>query len=608
MPTPKKPNPTRSKTPLSKKPSLALLLGTAGVFVLGGAVAWVVLRRQPSATNVPLGAELVPQDALIAISVSTNPDQWEQLQKFGTPQTRASLNQGLQQLRDRVLDANGYSYEEDIQPWVGEEAMLALLPKLPGEDIPTPEPVPSPSPSPTENNGDNDPSDNPAGSEGAVGSTAPQQPMLAVLPIARPENARNLLNEANLSGKPLVERTYNGIVIRETQNTTEQNLSFAVFDARFLAIANNSRAIEEAVDTFQSGESIVETPGYASSLQQIQAPEPLARLYVNIPVAAAFAAAGSSRPGTPENLGQMQQNQGLAATIKLEADGVLVKGVSWLKPDSNKTLTVENNARTMPSRLPANTSLMISGGNLQRLWQDYAQGAAANPIAPIPPERLQQGIQSSLGMDWEQDFLAWMDGEFAIALVPANQDEAEPFVAALAILAQTNDRRAAETAMKKLDAAMEENQGFTVAPAQIAGKDVVNWTSQFGGLTATRGWLDGNIAFLVLGAPVAETIVPKPEESLAESDFFQRAVPTELEPNNGHFLADLDRASANIFSIVQLPPGLRTLTGGIRSIGVTAAVSNDRATRYDVFVSLKKSDEPVPVPTLSPSPSPDESP
>ena len=597
MPTSEKPTPARLK-----KSSLALLLGTAGVFILGGAVAWVVLRRQPSSSQIPLGAELVPQDALIAISVSTDPNQWEQLQKFGTPQTRASLNQGIEQLRDRVLDANGYSYERDIQPWVGEEAMLALLPKLPNEDIPTPEPVPAPSPNQAGGAQPPNGAGTPPETEGTPGPTAPQQPMLAVLPIARPERARDLLADSKLQDQPLTERNYKGIVIRETQKTADQTLSFAVFDARFLTIANNSRAIEEAIDTFQSGESIVETAGYGESLQQIQAEQPFARLYVNIPMAAAFAAAGSSRPGTPENLAQLQQNQGLAATINLQSDGILIKGISWLKPGSKKTLTVENKARTMPSRLPANTSLMISGGNLQRLWQDYAQGAAANPIAPIQPNRLQQGIQSSLAMDWEQDFLAWMNGEFALALVPANQDGSDPFVAALAILAQTNDRRAAETALKKLDAAMSEKQGFKVSEAQIANQDVINWTSQFGGLTATRGWLDGNVAFLVLGAPVAESIVPKPAQPLAESDFFQRSVPDGLDPNNGHFFVDLDRASANIFSIVQLPPGLKTITNGIHSIGVTAAVSSSRSTRYDIFVALKKADEPVPVPTLTPSP------
>ena len=572
-------NSDRNSPPVPRKPSLLLPLGAAVLFIVGGAVAWAILRGKPRPGELPSGAELLPQESLISVSISTDPAQWQKLQKFGTPQTRAFLNQNLEKLRDRIFEDSGYTYEQDIQPWVGEEAMLALLPQSQDAAPLTP------------------------GEKSSQPGLTNQQPLVMVLPIANPNRARELLaNPQQRQTRKQVERTYKDITIQEIQGLSQQNLSIAVLGRRFLAIATHPRAIEQTIDAFQDKTSLAATPGYIEALRQIQSDRPLARIYVNVPAAATLAAANSANPATPGNLAQRQQNQGLAATISLEPDGILFKGISWLKPTSEKTLIVENKARNMQRRFPADTALMISGGNLQRLWQDYVQGATANPLTPIQPKRLENDIQSSLGMDLATDFLPWMAGEFALALIPTLPEQNNPFAAALVIMVQVSDRRAAEAALEKLDEAMQDIHSFEIDPVQLGNQPAVSWTSKRGIPTATRGWLDGNIAFLTLGAPIADTLVPQPANTLAENDLFLKTVPADLEPNNGHFFLDLDRATAYILSMIRLPPGQKILTTGIRSIGVTAAVSGERTTRYDVFVTLKKVNEPPSAPTPAPSP------
>ncbi|WP_052128404.1 DUF3352 domain-containing protein [Neosynechococcus sphagnicola] len=75
---------------------------------------------------------------------------------------------------------------------------------------------------------------------------------------------------------------------------------------------------------------------------------------------------------------------------------------------------------------------------------------------------------------------------------------------------------------------------FQIKPATLNGLEVVNWASQDGRLTATHGWLDGNVAFLTVGAPIADTLTPRPKANLADSPLFHTGVPRELTPNNGH--------------------------------------------------------------------------
>ena len=123
---------------------------------------------------------------------------------------------------------------------------------------------------------------------------------------------------------------------------------------------------------------------------------------------------------SPAQIAARQQRQGVAATVSLEPDGIRFKGISWLKPNSTQKNEVENASSRLPRRLPADTLLMISGDNLARLWQDYAQGADSNPLALMPPTYLSGGLKATIDMNLEEDLLPWMGGEFLFALIPAS--------------------------------------------------------------------------------------------------------------------------------------------------------------------------------------------
>ncbi len=509
---------------------------------------------------MPIGANIIPQDALLTLSVSTDQSQWQQLRQFGTPQTQAELDKNLVQLRDRLLTSNGYNYQQDIQPWVGKEVTIAVLS--------TPTPTQN-SPTPSVSN--------------------KQQSVVLVLPIDNSARAKQLLEEP----KPLkqgkwIASTYKGVQIRETQGLSSENYSATVLDGRFLVVTNNLQATERAIDTYKDGVSIATTPGYTEAIRKIKASAPFAQLYVNVPAAARVAATNSARPISPQALAQLQQNQGLATTMTLEPEGVRFKSISWLKPNSDQKYVVENKADKMQSRLPAQTLMMLSGGNLQRLWQDYVQGAQSNPLTPIPPESLRSGVQSLTGLNLEQDLLDWMGGEFSLSLVPSFPKGGSPknFALSLVLMIQTSDRSRAEKSFQQLDQVISRQYQFLVQKVKVSGQEVVNWIGPYGTLTATHGWLDGNVAFLTLGAPVADQIVPKPSTMLANTEQFQKTVPS-VSPNNGQFFLDVER-TAKTFPLPQLSSVQRTLVEAMSLIGVTTAVSDEHSIRYDIFVSLKK--------------------
>jgi hypothetical protein len=556
-----------------KKPSLVLTLSSAGLLIGGGVAAYLLLTQGKSLTrDLPVGANIIPQDALFAVSLTTDAGQWQQLREFGTKETQAELDQNLVQLRDRFLTNNGYDFQKDISPWVGEEVTVAIL--APEVSKPAPKPV---------------------ATDGIAASS--QQSMIVVLPVKDQQKAATILAQPKIKSGKWIERTYEGITIKETDSTSKEKFSAALLEENYLVITDNPKATERAIDAFKNKTTLATTPGFAENFSKIANYRPFARLYVNVPYSARIAAASPKRQLPAQVLTQLQNNQGLASTITLESEGIRAKSVSWLNPNSPRDLVVENNAGKMQNRLPAETLLMLSGGNLQRLWADYVLTSQGNPLSPVAPEQLRSGVKSLTSFDLDRDLLSWMDSEFSISLVPTTpkSGSGEDVRAALVFMVQARDRPKAEAFLNQLDEVMRSQYQFQIQPATVGGKPIVNWTGPFGALAASHGWLDGDVAFLAFGTSITDQFVPRPNNTLASSSPFQNTVPS-LGSTNGQFFMDVERTIKN-FPLPNIFPNQPALLQATRSIGVTSSISDRRTSRYDIFVALKKGEKPAPLPT-----------
>jgi hypothetical protein len=570
-----------------KRPALLLLSGAAIALIAGGIGAYWLLARRLPAGGLPVGTDVIPQTALMTLSFSTDEGQWRDLRQFGTPETQESLNQTLADLRDRLLTANGFDYERDIQPWVGDEITVAFLsPSQPAEDSESEPPILEPQQSP--------------------------QSAVMILPIADPAQAQQILAaprpEQNTTP---TERDYQGVQIREFEGT-DATYSAAVLDNRLVVIATEDEAIEQVIDTSKGEASVAQTPGYGQAQRQISAPQPFARLYVNAPAARAIATAGSPQALPPQNLTPLQNNRGIAATVNLEPEGLRFQGIAWLDPEGELTYQVENGSDTMPSLLPAETLMMASGGNLQRFWQDYSQRADGNAISPISPNNLRTVLQELTGLNLDEDLIAWMGGEFSLSVIeiPASAEPAAPGLAGAGVLmmVQASDRAAADATLTQLDEVMSDRYRFQVEETSVEGQPVIRWTSPLSGLTITRGWLEGDVAFLAFGENLAQTILPQPETALADTDLYKQTIDPEFDPNNGHFFVDVDRllSEDSPVPVPNLPPANEAFVQAIRTIGVTAAIRDKYSTRYEVHVRLEKAGDPgeLPPPATPSPPSP----
>lgn len=553
---------------IKKRVPILIAAGTAIALAGGGGAAYWWMQQRVPVGELPVGVDLVPQNALATISFTTNEGQWRRLRQFGTTQTQAAFDRSLAEWRDRLLSANDLNYNKDIRPWIGDEVTIAFL---------------SPSnPNPTASPSEQAPID------------AEQTPVI-LAPIANPGRAQQVFSNRQSGAQT---REYKGESIGSIQSDGK-SYAYTVVDDRLIVVSPDAKAIEQVIDTEQGGASIVKTPGFAQAVNRLETPQPFARMYVNVPVANAILATSAAQPLPTQTLTPLQRNQGIVATATLESDGIRFQGTSWLDPQGDLRNRVTNSAERMPSILPANTLMMTSGGNLKQLWQDYSDRATAP--SNISPDRFRQAIRSTTGLDLDKDLIEWMNGEFAIGLLPITQTGTAQSAGAM-LLVQASDRRAADAALTKLDEAMRTRYQFQVSEATVGGKPVVNWVSPFSAIRVTRGWLDGNVAFLALNGAIAESILPQTNTPLAADPTFQAAISSTLNPNNGHFYVNLDRLTqqdAPFLLFPLLPQQTTQFVQAIQSIGATGAMVDDRTTRYDILVRLRKNEDikPLPSPT-----------
>lgn len=595
-----------------RKSALLLTLGSAAGFAVGGMIAWTLLQKRPTLVGMPIGADVIPQDAAVTVAFSTDKGQWQQLRRFGTAASQAALDQRLAGLRDQLLTANGLNYPRDIQPWVGSEVTAAVLLPPAAAKAAAVQPY--------------DP---------AALATAGQSTVM-VLPIADPAKAQQILAQPKTAaGQDWVDRDYKGIKLREVHGRQTKAYAATVLDNRFVVVANDSKAIERVIDTFKGQPSVAQAPGYSQALSHIAATSSFMQVYVNLPGATALTSSNKSLPIPPQLFSLLRPNQGLAATMSLEPEGLRVQAVSWLAANRKTRFQVENKAERMPLLLPSETLMAVSGGNLKQSWQTFSQPAEANdpPLPPgqlLNPDSIRRSVNSLTGLDIDQDIMPWMDGEFALALVSApaaapsssagSPAESPPAAgpsptstagaarAGLLLLTQTPDRKAAEQTFKQLDQLMKTRYRFQVSETQVGGKPATSWVSPFTALNVTHGWLEGNVAFLAIGADLASTILPAPAQPLTANPFFRQTDSADLKPNNGHFFLEVDRLvkpDAKL-PLPQLPAETQSLLAAIRAIGLTAALQDGRTTRYDLRLVLRQGDapKPLPAPSLEALPSP----
>ncbi len=533
----------------------------AVALVAGSIAAYMYFFKGPNGdvSGALSSAKLVPDNALMATFISTDPQAWSQLQKFGTPEAQKIVTKSLQNITDKTLTENHLSYEKDIKPWIGG-VMIAVIPPTPVK--------------PTQ-------------------ATPPKTEVQNVLIVVGIRDKISALNFANKlkedKSAKFQEKDYKGEKIIESNNNGKATYS-AVLDDH-LVVAPEKRSVEQAIDTYKGQPSFANKEGVNNLLTEgVGVENTLAQIYVPdyASTMQMLAANPNSAQLPPQTLTQLKQVKSVVAGVGVDNAGLRLKARASLDPKAIKFEYQTTNAKVV-SQFPLDTIALINGQGISQSWSTLVEQSKNNP-------QFQDGLNQArsqlktVNLDLDKDIFSWMDGEFGFGLIPSNQGFLQGIGFGGAFVFDTSDRKTAVATLTKLDTLAKTNS-LSIAQRNVGGKQITDWQAPQGALIS-HGWLDNNRVFIALGSPLVEPLSTSTGDHLNNSPTFKAVTSTLQQPNSGYFYVDMDKTMSlvNRFaSQTQQPitPEASAILNSIRGLGVTATQPDKSTSQVEMLLGLK---------------------
>ena len=552
--------------PESKLKLLFPAISTA-IVVVGGIAAYVYLKAPLGDTSSPISsAKVVPANALMATYLNTDPQSWDKLQQFGTPQAQKILAKILQDINKEMLNDIDISYETDIKPWIGG-VMIAVLPPTPTTPNPSIPPI----------------------------QVQPETNILLVVGIKDKLNALNFANKLKEQKNTQIEESdYKGQKIIGSKNKSKSTY-ITVLNNTHILVAPEKQTVEKAIDTYKGEPSFASKEGASSILAKgVDVENSLAQIYVPdyANMAQQLAAFNTqARPLRPQTLAQLQQVKSLVAGVGVDDAGLRLKAVVNLDPQLSK-FQYQSTPSNIVGKFPSDTIAVVTGQNINRSWQTFLEQSQDYPEFKQAVEQTRGQLKQFVNIDLDKDIFSWMNGEFAFGAVKSSQGGLANVGFGGAMVFDTSYRKTAETTFTKLDD-IAKKQSFKVVQRNIAGKNITEWQIPFQGALVSHGWLDQDTVFVALGGPVGETIADNKGQTLDNSDTFKTVTGSLPKPNGGYFYLDMDNTTSIITRFATagqpLPPDISAILGSIRGLGVTFNSPNKSTAQMEMLLALKSS-------------------
>jgi hypothetical protein len=578
-----------------KKSSLVVPLVGAAVVIAGGVGAYLYTKSGPGLTPgaQTATAEVVPSNAFMAISISTDENAWSQLEQFQTPETKQIFDEAIANLKTEAFKDSDFNFDEDIKPWAGEVMIALLPPTAPQAQLPTNQsnqlryvPVIDGKIAQAEPE-----APAPDAIEPAPSAAEPEPSLIMVVQVEDKASAANFANKVKeKSGEPN-KLDYNGYEINTYADPDGGDPTSTVLIGDYLVISPQTALLEQSIDTFKSGNSFaseinpgaleienpliqVYMPKFADSIEQIVAINPDA---AEIP---------------PQSLEQLRQIQSISMGVGVESAGIRLKAITNLDPNALEA-KYESAPGTVINQFPAETFALITGSNLKARWQQFVNDAAKTPEINDGLQQVREQIQANLQLDLDKDIFGWMDGEFAIGAITNNEGILQQFGAGITLVFKTSDRPTAEATLSKLEEVVVAQSGGSIAvntKEAANGVAITEWVAQGAGNVFGYGWYEPDALFLAIG-PLADVMATKPANPLTSDPNYKTIIDSLAKDNIGYFFLDMEKTWALAQPKIppaEVTPEAQAVINTIRGIGVTASMPDKTTSKFELLLALKK--------------------
>ncbi|NEU77549.1 DUF3352 domain-containing protein [Nostoc sp. UIC 10630] len=538
--------------------AIALLIAIAGFY-------WFFAKSPANliaSTSEPGAAIFVSKLSPAMVSLLTNPDRLQALER----------ERELSKLKTSLFAKSGIDYKQDVQPWLGNEITLAITTL----DI------------------DRDPENG-------------QQPgYLLALATKQPEKSREfvelLFSKRALSGATLDVEEYKGVkLIYDNSQPEKDLLAGAVVGEGFVLFANDPKVLKDAINNVQAPDlNLTSSPEYQKATKELPKGG-LAVAFLNLPVVAKWQGLELSEQLYNSEIISLALNPKglLAETTFLTSSEILTPSTTLSKP-------VE-----ALQYVPASAGLVISGSNLSnlgesdlaKLWKQATAtiyGSGEDVVSRLAKPLVD--VQKRWGINLPEDIFSWVQGEYAIALLPEKEQTTPHWIFVV------EKSESVEQGIARLDAIASSN-GLSINPLTIDKQKVSAWTelttaakksdakegASFSIETKVRGLHTtlGNYEIFTSDLETINEILTTKDNSLIDNPNFQDSIAAIPLPNQGYIYLDWTK-SQNLLErqvpILKLVEVLgKPFFDNLRSLTVSSYGTDTRSLKGGVFFQLKNS-------------------
>ncbi|MGL5078453.1 MAG: DUF3352 domain-containing protein, partial [Waterburya sp.] len=413
--------------------------------------------------------------------------------------------------------------------------------------------------------------------------------LLVVLGIKNKLKALSFLKKIEKQEKQYLEKIdYQGVTIFENTNL-KKKIPYAALVDNKLIISEDYQSIEQAIDAYQNKDSLANLDNAQQIFsQQTDIKNPLAKIYFTN-------YAGLIETFAPPealwgiNIMLLKDQKPMVMAIGTKEKALHFQSIIDFNFQS-KALDDKSRKNKLLDDFPENTIALISSQKINHIWSSTSQNAGISSYL----QQLIWILTSNPYLDVDQDIFSWMDGEFALGIIPTNTaiiPELGTGIGA-AIALETNDPATAKASLDKIENAIQQNVQITPSQKTSVGKTITEWQMPNEPFTFAYSWIDDDSLFFTVGDSVMDTIGNKSIASINESSKFEE-IAEELPNNN---LSSLYLNMSSITEIInRLPleakstisPETMELLNSMEGLGATVSVSDKSKSQFDLLVQFK---------------------
>ena len=542
-----------------------LVAGAITLLVIAIAGFYWFFAKSPAnligSTSQPGAAIFVSKLSPVMVSLLANPDRLQALEQ----------EEELSKLKTSLFAKSGIDYKQDIQPWLGNEITLAITTLDIDRDL---------------ENG--------------------QQPgYLLALSTQQPEKSREfvelLFSKRALAGANLAVEQYKGVKLISDNSQPEQDLlAGAVVGEDFVLFANDPKVLRDAINNVQAPDlNLTSSPEYEKATKQLPKGG-LAVAFLNLPIVAKWQGLE-----LPEQLYNSQ-----IISLALNPKGLLAETTFLTSSEIVPPSPPLSKPVGALQYIPASAGLAISGSNLSnlgdsdvaKLWRQATAtiyGSKEDVVSRLAKPLAD--VQKRWGINFPEDIFSWVQGEYAIALLPKEQTTPHWIFV-------VEKSEAVEQGVTRLDAIASSN-GLSINLLTIDKQKISAWTelttatkksdvkegTSFSIETKVRGLHTtlGNYEIFTSDLETMDEILTTKDNSIIDNSNFKDSIAAIPLPNQGYIYLDWTK-SQNLLErqvpILKLVEVLgKPFFNNLRSLTVSSYGTDTRSLKGGVFFKLNNS-------------------